>query len=160
MVKIRHVVVLHPKGFIAECQHLAIAHGLQNGGQELLAGGNLLQEDAVLQQTALLQLAVERKCIEEPPFEAGTVLKVAAIGDLVGVGAFVAGNLDTEQLVHRRHMVMERAFRIGLPAGKSEVPLPFVADSAERDSLEPRLIHRVYQPDILSNQLLCHNNWI
>ena len=85
-----------------------------------------------------------------PPFEAGTVFEVATVGDIIGVGAFVAGNLNAEQLAHRRHMVVERAFRVVLAAGKQVVAHPLAADIAERDSLESHLVHRIYQPNILS----------
>jgi hypothetical protein len=33
MVEVRHVVVLHPERFVTECQHLVVAHRLQDGGQ-------------------------------------------------------------------------------------------------------------------------------
>ena len=160
MIEIRHVVILHPVGFIAECQHLVVAHGLQDGGQELAAGGVLFQKDAVFQLAALLQLAVERQRIQQPSFEAGAVLEFAAVSDMVGVGAFVAGDLNAEQLAHRSHVVVERTFRVVLPTGKQVVAHPLASDIAERDSLESRLVHRVYQPDILSYKLFCHNCWI
>lgn len=33
VVEIRYVVILHPVRFVAECQHLVVAHRLQDGGQ-------------------------------------------------------------------------------------------------------------------------------
>ena len=92
---------------IAHFQFPVIPNGLDDGGQELVAGRHILKEDPVLHTSTLVQKGVQAEGVQHPGANASSV-HVFFVDDAIGVVPAVADNLNPEDIRDSFYMISER----------------------------------------------------
>ena len=96
-----------PVAFVYQPDLQVLLHGLDDGGQVFLPGGDVLEENPPAQAAALVDDVVYRECIEKPGAH-GSVGHVLRVLDVVAVSAApVALDVDVKCILNRILPVVE-----------------------------------------------------
>ena len=100
--------LVHPVALVANLQLPIVTDGLDDGGQKLVAGRHILEEDSVFHASALVEKGVQAKGIQHPGADACAV-HIFFVDDAISVVSTVANNLDPEDVGYCFNMIRERA---------------------------------------------------
>src|SRR5574344_2578816 len=109
-LQLKSSLFIHPITLITHLQLSVVPDSLDDCGQELVAGGHILEEDSVLHAGTLVEKRVQAEGVQHPGTDTGSV-HIFFVDDAVGVVPAVADNLDSEYVKNRFNMIRERTRR-------------------------------------------------
>ena len=137
---------LGPEAAIADRDQLVGLHGADDGLEELLAGGHVLEDDPLLDGKAVGEHAAHSERREHPPLHR-VVVEHLGIIDIVAIAVLdVALDDDAEHVEDGVAMAVERRPRQGGTVGHLVVDPPLTELVERQPAVAPQ---RVDQPDIL-----------
>ena len=103
-------LLIHPVALVSHLQLPVVTDGLNDCGQELVAGGHILEEDPILHAGALIKERVKAEGIQHPGADTCSV-HIFLVDDAVSIVPAVTDNLNSENVEDCFYMICERTRR-------------------------------------------------